>query len=107
MPAMATMGMLRAARQSRGMKVRSSVKKMCEGCKVRSFTFAGMGQWEDGTMDWVLYYVYLALAGVRAGRRHRESTFMSALCRNKESPTQVNPSKSPLSYNFLTIIFPF
>lgn len=52
MPAMATMGMLRAARQSRGMKVRSSVKKMCEGCKVRSFTFAGMGGWDNGMGRW-------------------------------------------------------
>lgn len=31
--------------QARGMKVRASVKKMCEGCKVRAFHCEGISGW--------------------------------------------------------------
>jgi len=44
------------AEQMRGMKVRSSVKKLCEGCRVRFICFASLGTSEHWALrmeyDW-------------------------------------------------------
>jgi len=66
--------------QVRGMKVRSSVKKLCEGCKVRfSFRFSlekGRAE-EELELGWLGLTVYRVLGG-KEGRVARDMCISSA-----------------------------
>lgn len=83
MAAVATKGVDVVTEQVRGMKVRSSVKKLCEGCKVCLlvlFPRVLRGMWEG---DCVYGFegarlMRYSLLGGRAGRRGRDMCILSA-----------------------------